>query len=251
MGETGRCATRTFEKIRLDRGSDAVGWPAVMSHWTEQTVFFLDFEGSLASGILEYGVVMLVGGRIIAAQTRLCRATGGVSPEDAAVHGLREDDLAAYAPFADDWELFAALRERGPLAAHYAAVENSLLKSVWPYPRMSPDFARPGERVAEWGPWIDTARLFAQIFPALASGRLENLVAGCGGQAELDALAAAHCPPDRRRYHAALYDALAGAWLLARLAAEPAAADKSMGWLLAMSTLNPEKRDALQQERFL
>jgi sensor histidine kinase regulating citrate/malate metabolism len=35
--------------------------------------------------------------------------------------------------------------------------------------------------------------------------------------------------------------------LLARLAAEPVAADKSMAWLLGMSTLNPEKRDALQQ----
>jgi DNA polymerase-3 subunit epsilon len=162
---------------------------------------------------------------------------------------LREDDLAVYAPFASDWEYFAALRERGPLAAHYAGVENVLLKSVWPYPRMSPDFARPGEQVAEWGPWIDTARLFAQIFPRLPSGRLENLIVDCGLQTELDALAAAHCPPGRRRYHAALYDALAGARLLARLAAEPATADKSMGWLLAMSTLDPEKRDALRQTK--
>jgi len=217
--------------------------------WTEQPVFFLDFEGSLASGILEYGVVTLAGGRIVAAETRLCRAVGRVRPEDAAVHGLREDDLAAYAPFASDWEYFAALRERGPLAAHYAGVENALLKSVWPYPRMSPDFARPGDQVAEWGPWIDTARLFAQIFSRLPSGRLENLIVDCGLQTELDALAAAHCPPERRRYHAALYDALAGAQLLARLAAEPAMADKSMGWLLAMSTLDPEKRDALRQTK--
>jgi DNA polymerase-3 subunit epsilon len=217
--------------------------------WTEQQIHFLDFEGSIASGILEYGVVTVMGGQIVAARTRLCRATGPVRPEDAAVHGLREDDLAACAPFAADWEYFAALRERGPLAAHYAGVENSLLKSVWSYPRMSPDFARPGEQVAEWGPWIDSARLFAQVFPRLPSGKLENLIADCGLQAGLDALAATHCPPGRRRYHAALYDALAGACLLARLAPEPATADKSMGWLLAMSTLNPERRDALQQTR--
>jgi DNA polymerase III epsilon subunit-like protein len=217
--------------------------------WTEQPIHFIDFEGSLTSGILEYGVVTVVGGRIVASQTRLCRATGRVRPEDAAVHGLREDDLAAYAPFANDWEVFATLRGRGPLAAHYAGVENSLLKSAWPYPRMSPDFARPGEQVAEWGPWIDTARLIAQVFPRLPSGKLENLITDCGLQIELDALAAAHCLPERRRYHAALYDALAGACLLVRLAAEPAVADKSMGWLLAMSTLNPDKRDALQQAR--
>jgi len=215
--------------------------------WTEQPVYFIDFEGSLASGILEYGVVTVEGGRIVAARTRLCRATGRVRAEDAAVHGLREDDLAAHAPFAGDWDYFAALRERGPLAAHYAGVENSLLKSVWPYPRMSPDFARLSEQVAEWGPWVDTARLFAQVFPELRSGKLETLIADCGLQAELDALAAVYCPAGRRRYHAALYDALAGARLLARLAAEPALADKSTGWLLAMSTLNPDKRDALQQ----
>jgi DNA polymerase-3 subunit epsilon len=223
----------------------------VTGHWTEQQVFFIDFEGSLASGILEYGVVTAVGGRIVGTATRLCRATGRVRPEDAAVHGLREDDLAAHAPFAGDWEYFAALRGRGPLAAHYAGVENALLKSVWPYPRMSPDFARPGEQAAEWGPWIDTARLFAQVFPGLPSGKLENLIAGCGLQTRLDALAAAHCPESRRRYHAALYDALAGALLLARLAAEPAVADKSTGWLLAMSTLNPGKREALQQGELL
>lgn len=216
-------------------------------HWTGQPIFFIDFEGSLASGILEYGVVTLRGGQIVETKTRLCRATGPVRPEDAAVHGLQEDDTAAQAPFTGDWDYFAGLRERGPFAAHYAHIENSLLKSVWPYPRTSPDFARPGEGAAEWGPWIDTGRLYAQFHPQLPSGRLEDLVRACGLQAQLDSLAAAHCPAARRQYHAALYDALAGALLLARLAAESAVADKSVAWLLAMSTLNPEKRDALRQ----
>ena len=169
--------------------------------------------------------------------------------EDVAVHGLEEKALAAHAPFADEWEYFAGLRERGPLAAHYAGVENGLLKSVWPYPRNSPDFARPGENVIEWGPWVDTARLYAQFYPQLESGRLESLVTVCGLQAELDALAAQHCPPARRRYHAALYDALAGALLLATLAREPRLAELTVMQLLAFSTLDPEKRDALQQRK--
>jgi DNA polymerase-3 subunit epsilon len=215
--------------------------------WTEQPIHFLDFEGSLTSGILEYGVVTLAGGRIMETRTRLCRATGRVRPEDAAVHGLHEADLASEAPVAADWEYFAGLRERGPLAAHFAGVENALLKAVWPYPRSSPDFTRSGEHAAEWGPWVDTGRLFAQLFPQLPSGRLADLVTACGLQSELDLLAAGNCPADRRRYHAALYDALAGALLLARLTLEPAVADKSVAWLLAMSTLNPEKRAALRQ----
>ena len=217
--------------------------------WTEQLIHFADFEGSVASGVLEYGVVTLRGTEIRATHTRLCRPRGRVRTEDTAVHGLREDALAACAPLADDWELFAGLRESGPLAAHFAGTENALLKSVWPYPRSSPDFARGGgARIVEWGPWADTGRLCPQLFPALASARLEDVVAAFGLQAALDAQAAAHCPPGRCRYHAALYDALAGALLLGALAREPAVAALSLGQLLALSTLDGERRDTLRQE---
>lgn len=215
--------------------------------WTDQPIFFLDFEGSRLSGVLEYGVVTLLGGQVTAARTRLCAPTGRVRAEDTAVHGLREDALAGHAPFAAEWEYFASLREHGPLAAHYAGVENALLKNTWPYPRSSPDFARPGERVVEWGPWVDTARLYAQLYPQLDSGRLESLVAACGLQADLAAHAEKWCPPDRRQYHAALYDALAGALLLASLARDPQLAALSTMQLLALSTLDGEKRDALVQ----
>ncbi|HNC24115.1 MAG TPA: 3'-5' exonuclease [Opitutaceae bacterium] len=215
--------------------------------WTGQSIFFIDFEGSRSSGILEYGVAEVRDGAIVGTRTRRCRPTGHIRPEDVAVHGLDAAALSGEAPFADDWEYFAGLRERGPFAAHYAGVENGLLKSVWPYPRPSPDFARPGEQLAEWGPWIDTARLHAQLYPQLDSGRLERLVAACHLQEELDRLAAQHCPADRRRYHAALYDALAGAVLLAALAREPRLAALTTMQLLALSTLDGDKRDALQQ----
>ena len=215
--------------------------------WIDQPIFFVDFEGSRLSGILEYGVATLLGGQVIAAHTRLCAPIGAVRPEDTAVHGLRAEALAGKTPFADEWEFFADLRERGPLAAHYAGVENGLLKSVWPYPRNSPDFARPGERVIDWGPWIDTAPIYAQLYPRFDSGRLESLVAACGLQPELDALAARYCPADRRRYHAALYDALAGALLLASLARDPQLGALTTLQLLALSTLDGTKRDALQQ----
>lgn len=220
---------------------------SVGNSWVDQPIFFVDFEGSRTSGILEYGVVTVLGGRIEATRTRFCRAMGQVRVEDIAVHGLSEAALAGHAPFSGDWEYFAALRESGPLAAHYAGVENALLKSVWPYPRNSPDFARPGERVIDWGPWIDTARIYAQLYPDLRSGALESLVAACELQPELDRLAVLHCPVDRRRYHAALYDALAGALLLGSLAHHPSLASLSTMQLLALSTLDGEKRDALRQ----
>ena len=219
--------------------------------WVEQPIHFIDFEGSLGSGILEYGVATLVGGRVTATATRLCAPTGRINAEDTEIHGLRADSLAGCTPFSDSWEVFAQFREKGPLAAHYAGAENSLIKSVWPYPRASPDFARPGGSVVDWGPWIDSARIYSQLYPKLESGRLESLVAACGLQDELDALALAHCPPGRVRYHAALYDAIAGALLLGSLARHAQLASLTVMQLLALSTMDPRKRDSiLQRELF-
>jgi DNA polymerase III epsilon subunit-like protein len=220
---------------------------SVGNAWIDQTIFFVDFEGSRSSGVLEYGVVGLLRGEIIETKTRLCRAIGAVRREDTAVHGLSGEMLCGQSAFVDDWEYFADRRERGPLAAHYAGVENALLKSVWPYPRNSPDFARPGERVVDWGPWVDTARLFGQLVPTFSSGRLESLVAMCNLQTRLDEAAARLCPADRCGYHCALYDALAGALLLAELGSDPQIGAMSMMQLLALSTLDPQKRDSLQQ----
>lgn len=215
--------------------------------WTRQPIFFVDFEGSLGSGILEFGVAEVHRGAVVSTRTRRCRPAGRIREEDAAVHGLDAAALEGQAPFGEELSYFLSLRELGPLAAHYAGTENSLLKSVWPYPRNVPDFARPGERVVDWGPWIDTGRIVEQLLPRTPSGKLEALVAALGLQARLDALALEHCPPDRRRYHAALYDALAGALLLTLLAEDPQVAGLSLLQLFALSTLDPARRAALQQ----
>jgi len=215
--------------------------------WTEQPIHFVDFEGSVASGILEYGVVTVHHGRVAALHTRLCRATGRIRAEDTAVHGLGPDALAGCAPFAADFEAFAAWRAQGPLAAHFAGAENSLIKSVWPYGRAAPDFSRPGETTADWGPWIDTGALYRQLRPGAATLKLAELVTACGLQTELDRLAGELCPPARRSYHTAPYDALAGALLLLALAADPALAQLTLAELLVHSTLDGERRDEMRQ----
>jgi DNA polymerase-3 subunit epsilon len=215
--------------------------------WSDHLIHFVDFEGSVTSGILEFGVVTLHAGRVVETRTGRCAPRGRVRAEDTAVHGLDAAGLAGRRSFVEEWEYFAGLRESGPLAAHYAGAENSLLKSVWPYPRRSPDFARPGQSSVEWGPWLDSAALYAQFHLEMNSGRLEDLVAACGLQGALAEAAEAHCPADRRRFHAALFDALAGALLLMVLAREPATAGLSLPQLLAYSTRDAAKRDALSQ----
>ncbi|HEY1764769.1 MAG TPA: 3'-5' exonuclease, partial [Opitutaceae bacterium] len=63
--------------------------------WIDQPVFFIDFEGSQDSGVLEYGIATLHGGRVTAALTRLCAPTGRVRTEDTEIHGLEASFLAS------------------------------------------------------------------------------------------------------------------------------------------------------------
>jgi len=218
--------------------------------WTDQPIHFIDFEGSLGSGVLEFGVVTLRGGTIETVRTGLCAPTGPIPSEDIAVHGLAPADLAGRQPFSGEWEHFAGLRQSGPLAAHFAGVENSLMKSVWPFARPSPDFVRLGTQTVEWGPWIDSARIYGQIRPQLGSLRLQTLIETRLLQPELERLATLHCPSNRRFYHAALYDALASALLLSALACDARYAEMTIGHLILMSTSDPDKREALIQPEF-
>jgi len=216
-------------------------------HWTDVPIHFIDFEGGASSGVLEFGVVTLRAGAIGETRTRLCRAVGRIRGEDSAVHHLTAQDVAAATPFSAEFDYFAGMRGSGPLAAHFAGTENALVKAVWPYPRTSPDFARPGRQITEWGPWIDSGRIYAELYPKLESSQLASLVAACGLQADLDALAQGHCPAERRFYHAALYDSLAGALLLLNLLRKPEFAAATIPWLLQLSTADAGRRAGLQQ----
>ncbi|GAB5560622.1 MAG: hypothetical protein SynsKO_22690 [Synoicihabitans sp.] len=216
--------------------------------WTDQLIHFIDFEGSTVSGILEYGVVTMRGDEVVETATRLCRSTGRVRIEDVAVHGIEADAVASEAPFAEAFEYFTSLRKTGPLAAHFAQAENTMIKSVWAYPPACPDWVRPESEAHDWGPWVDTGKLYPELYPQIRSAKLGDLIAAAGLQKALDQKARQCCPSDRCHYHAALYDALAGALLLARLAADPQVAKQSLVWLLQMSTRDAAKRAAMTQD---
>jgi DNA polymerase III epsilon subunit-like protein len=218
-------------------------------HWKETPIHFIDFEGARGCGVLEYGVATVLGGEIVATATRLCRASGRVRAEDTAVHGIRGEDTADAAPFSDEWEIFAGMRARGPLAAHFSSTEDSLIRMAWPYSRMSPDYSRPGGTSAEWGPWIDTGRIIPGCLQGLRSARLEDLVGDCGLRSELDQLAKRYCPGGRARFHAALYDALAAALLLISLGRRAEFEGMTLPWLFAHSVMTGEARDELRQDR--
>ncbi len=207
--------------------------------WTAATLHMLDFEGSRHSGVVEFGVVTLAGTEIISTRTRLCAPVGPIAPVEAATHGIRETDTAGAPPFHTEAAWFAQQRQTGPFAAHHAPVERNLLRRTWAVPPAAPDFlaADPATapRVADWGPWLDTRQLYERLYPGQPNYQLMDLVRGFSLEAELADLAATHCPSSRRRPHCALFDALAAALLLIRLAREPALTQASLGWLLRHS----------------
>ncbi|MGE9295019.1 MAG: exonuclease domain-containing protein [Puniceicoccales bacterium] len=217
-----------------------------MPHWREIPIYVIDFEGAARTGVVEYGVAEMSGGEVVACHTRLCRPLENLSAQDTRLHGIAQCDTRDADPFADEWERFRDWRAQGVFAAHHAAVEQGLLKGQWSYPPASMDWLRGGA-VADWGPWIDTRRLYEVIYPDLDSYQLGALVDCFALQSELDALGERHCPDGRRKAHCALYDALASALLLKRLAAEPGFESMSIEWLLEHSLPSNAKKQAARQ----
>lgn len=219
------------------------------AHWTDTPIHVIDFEGSLATGVLEYGAVTIHRGGIAATHTRLCAPRGTIPEMEARVHGIRNADAAGACPFRDEQDLFMDLRASGPLCAHNAGFEKHLIKDSWPYPRTSPDFLHPGRTRTDWGPFIDTLRLYELVFPTLPDHSLGALMDAFGLAPQLDAIAADHCPENRRHLHCALYDALGSAMLLTHMGRLPGYENLSLEWLLENSQ-SPDGDDPRQMDMF-
>jgi DNA polymerase-3 subunit epsilon len=217
----------------------------------ETPIHVIDFEGSRQSGVVEYGYVTLQHGEIIDAQTRICASVGTITDRDRGQHGISETRAAGEALFEAEWPLFAGLRASGPFCAHNAAVEDGFLRAVWSCPRTSPNFSELGETTASWGPWLDTLYIYRRIYPQLKNHKLQDLVTLFALQSELDAQAATLCPAERRHYHCALYDAIASALLLRRLADESTLKEASLRWLFLQSAASDAARDTMGQQELL
>lgn len=215
-------------------------------HWSSIPIHIIDFEGTASSGIIEYGIVSLHQNEIIATHTRLCGAIGELTPQDIRQHGITKNMIENIQPFSQEWELFIKMREKGPLGAHHAHTENMLLKNTWPFPKTVPDFMNLNESCATWGPWIDTCQLFKIIYPQLKNYKLSYLIDVFQLSQKLENLSLNHCPEFRRKYHCALYDALASAVLLLYLTSLSEFKDCTLQWII-MHSSSLEKRTGMQQ----
>jgi len=216
--------------------------------WTEIPIHVVDFEGSGRTGVVESGVATLLGGEIITTCTSLHAARGAVPSIDTQCHGLSQRDLAGATPFEAEWDRWVSLRRTGVLAAHNATVEAGLLRATWPRPSVVPSYVGDMTPVAEWGPWIDTCRLARAWVPTLGEYGLSSLVSALRLAPRLDALASQHCPPGRRRYHCALYDALAAALILRALGGLDGRSMAPISLLVRDSLSAPAAEDLMQGE---
>ena len=217
-------------------------------NWKDIPIHIIDFEGNGRTGVVEFGVAILEGGEVVSGHTAFCRPQGSIPYREMELHGLTNKDVANADPLSAHWNFFNELRQAGPLGAHHASVEDNLLKKAWSHPRMAPDFSRPGEQLAEWGPWVDTRELYSNLFPTVSSCGLGKLVHQFELLSEVDELAVRFCPPSRQRFHAALYDAIASAVLLLNLSKYSELEEcLTVPWLLAQSQSDPAKKQRIQQ----
>lgn len=216
--------------------------------WTEIPIHVVDFEGSLRTGVVEYGVATLLGGEIISTSTNLHAARLPVPAIDTQCHGLSPQDLLGLPPFESEWEQWVSLRQTGLLAAHNASVESGLIRGTWLRPSAVPSPITGASDVAEWGPWIDTCRLARAWVPTLGDFRLQALVTAFRLGPRLEALAAKHCPPKRRKYHCALYDALAAALVLRALCSVEGRSTTTLAQLVKDSLSAPAADEFSQGE---
>ena len=216
--------------------------------WHQVPIHVVDFEGGPRTGVVESGVATLLGGEIVSTATSLHAARTAIPAMDTQCHGLAGRDLADAAPFEAQWDQWVSLRRTGLLAAPNATVEHDLLRGTWSRPSAVPAFVGEGGMVAEWAPWIDTCRLARAWAPSLGDFRLGQLVTDLRLGARLDTLAAQHCPPKRRRFHCALYDALAAALVLRALCGLEGRSQATLAQLVWDSVSAPAANDLMQGE---
>lgn len=216
--------------------------------WSSVPIHVVDFEGSPRTGVVEFGVATLLGGEVVSTSTRLHAPRAPVPAIDTQCHGLGARDLAGAPPFESEWDHWVSLRRSGLLAAHNASVEAGLLRGTWARPSAVPAFVGEAAAVAEWGPWVDTCRLARSWAPTLGDYRLSSLIAVLRLGPRLEALASEHCPPRRRRYHCALYDALAAALVLRALCGQEGRSVAPLSQLVRDSLTASAADDLMQGE---
>ncbi|MDX8415498.1 3'-5' exonuclease [Intestinicryptomonas porci] len=178
----------------------------------EIPIYAIDFEGSKAIGIVEFGVAGILNGDIFFSDTKICAPKKSIDLKTRKITGITDSLAGQNPPFEAHCEMFSSLRQNGIFAAHNFHTEDSLLRHYIPSAGRVKNFFT-GKDTLSWSPWIDSRIVSRQIF-SVESEKLSDVVSELGLQDELDFYAEKICPATRKKWHCALYDALASALII-------------------------------------
>lgn len=212
----------------------------------EVPVYAIDFEGSLQTGILEYGIVGFTPREgIFFTETQLCKNRTAIPTNESSCHGLCAENLELYEDFSRHLDTFLNLRQRAVFCAHNATFENRLLSNYCPI--VPGAYTVPQIPTCQWGPWLDTWFLYRKYLKTQTC-TVEQLIHFCNLSEILSQLSGKFCPPDRRKFHCALFDALACALLFMNFIRSEKASEKNLLWLLQQSSPKNLSEDLKQQK---
>lgn len=197
-------------------------------------IYAIDFEGSLQTGILEYGIVGISAQHgIFSTETNLCKNKTKIPLADTHCHGLKSNNLQEQLDFSHYLNHFINLRSKAFFCAHNATFENTLLSNYCPI--LPNACTLTNIKTQHWGPWIDTYFLYKK-FIKNKSYALNELIDFFNLSENLSLLGKKFCPLTRKNFHCALFDALACALLLLNFIRNIKPNSTSLTWLLSQST---------------
>ena len=209
-------------------------------------IYAIDFEGSLQTGILEYGVVGITPrDGIFFVETQLCKNKTAIPANETSCHGLSAEKLEPYEDFSQHLDTFFHLRKKALFCAHNAAFENRLLSEYCPV--VPGAYAVSSFPNQQWGPWLDTWLLYRKYLKTQAC-TVEQLIHFCNLSELLSRLSGKFCPPGRKNFHCALFDALACALLFLNFIRSKEGSEKNLLELLQQSTPKSISEDLKQQK---
>ncbi len=209
----------------------------------KKSIFAIDFEGSKQIGIVEYGIAEIVGGKIVSCSTRICAPRKPISSTDTKLFDITTTEANKHAPFEADLQTFCDMRKRGIFAAHNATAEDTMLRASLP---AAPIVENPltKRQCASWAPYIDTCMLAKKLFK-LESAKLADVVIALELYEQLETLAQKFCPEGRRKWHCALFDAIASALILIKICSFEGFENVTLEWLLKFSSANSDTQQRL------
>lgn len=152
-------------------------------------MLILDFEGCHSKGIREIGAVFTQGIKI----TKIKELT----VDNVGTCRKTLSQILVSSP-----ELFVS---------HNIQIEKNLLKKYLPYPPIIKD-----KDSHEWGPWLDTIKLYKTLYPDLKKYELSSLK-DIFIKDEIEILSTKYCTKGKGKHHNALYDAMCTYLLVKRL----------------------------------